>query len=479
MVPSNQTPTTLDSLLKPHSIAIVGASSNPVKQGYRYLQQLLEFGFKGKLYPVNRRGGTMLGLEVYPSLNAIPGPVDYVISTIPAEDVPQLVQDCAQKGVKLLQLYTARLGETGIPEQKQLEEHIVELAQQLGVRLLGPNCMGVYCPEIGMTFRFSPPREVGDIAFISQSAGHAGEMIYRGGLRGLRFSQVISYGNAADINETELLEYFAYDDKTRIITAYIEGVRSKQFASVLKAAARRKPIIVCKAGRTAAGARGAASHTGSLAGDYAVWKALVKQCRAVPVESIDELIDTTVAFAKLPEPRGRNVGVIGSGGGGSILAADEFALNGLQVPPMPQDILDEIKTFLGNDWMLVKNPVDNSVIFPLGWGFEELKRIFATMSAHPIFQILVGDAGEWYPETPADTVYYEATLSMLFEIKKATDKPMALVLRPADHTEEWKWQCFVEQQQRCLDEGAAIFPSIARAAKALGNYVNYCLTPSE
>ncbi|MBM3150346.1 MAG: hypothetical protein FJZ88_10050, partial [Chloroflexi bacterium] len=264
--------------------------------------------------------------------------------------------------------------------------------------------------------------------------------------------------------------------KTRIIAAYIEGIRSKQFASVLKAAARRKPVIICKAGRTAAGARGAASHTGSLAGDYAVWKALVKQCGAIHVESIDELIDTTVAFAKLPEPKGRNVGIIGSGGGGSIIAADEFELNGLHVPPMPQAVLDEVKTFLGDGWMLVKNPLDNSVILPMGWGFEELKRIFDTMAAHPLFQILLGDAGEWYPETPADAIYYEATLNMLLEIRKSTDKPMALVLRPADHTDEWKWRCFLEQQQRCAIEGAATFPSIARAAKALGNYASYCLT---
>ncbi|MBM3154942.1 MAG: hypothetical protein FJ008_06360 [Chloroflexi bacterium] len=479
MVSSSKPPIPLESALNPRSIAIVGASPNPVKQGYRYLQQLLEFGFKGKLYPVNRRGGTILGLEVHPSLSAIPGPVDYVISTIPAEEVPQLVKDCAQKGVKLLQLYTAQLAETGIPEQKKLEEQIVELAQRLGVRILGPNCMGVYRPEIGLTFRFSPPREVGDIACISQSAGHAGEMIYRGGLRGLRFSQVISYGNAADINEAEFLEYFASDDKTRIIAAYIEGVRSPHFASVLKAAARLKPVIICKAGRTAAGARGAASHTGSLAGNYAVWKALVKQCGAIHVDSIDELIDTTVAFAKLPVPKGRNVGIIGSGGGGSIIAADEFELNGLHVPPMPQAVLDEVKTFLGNDWRLVKNPLDNSVILPMGWGMDVLKRIFAIMAAHPIFQILVGDAGEWYPETPADAVYSEATTSMLLEIRKSTDKPMALVLRPADHTEEWKWRCFLEQQQRCINEGAAVFPSITRAAKALGNYAGYCLTPSK
>ena len=478
MALSDPTAIPLEYLLNPRSIAIVGASSNPNKQGYCYVKQLLDFGFDGNIYPVNRRGGKILGLEVYPSVSAIPDPVDCVISTIPAEHVPELVQDCARKGVKLLQLYTAQLGETGIPERKRLEEHIADLARRLGIRLLGPNCMGVYRPETGLTFRFSSPKASGDVAFISQSAGHAAEVMYRGALRGLSFSQIISYGNAVDINETELLEYLAHDTNTRIITAYLEGVRSHDFPRVLKVAAKCKPVIIFKAGRTQAGALAAASHTGSLAGNYAIWKGLIKQCHAIHVESIEELIDTAVAFAKLPPPKGRNVGVIGSGGGGSILAADEFELHGLQVPPMPEKVLNRIKTFLGDDWMIVKNPVDTSVILPAGWGFEELRRIVKTMAAHPLYQILVGDAGEWRPDTPSEISDYQTMVGMLLEVRETNEKPMAIVLRPADHAEEWRWRGFIEQQQRCLSEGAAVFPSVGRAARALGEYVSYHLASS-
>ncbi len=469
----------LESLFTPRSIAVVGASVNPKKRGHRYMKQLLDFGFKGKIYPVNSHSGEILGHKAYSSVSVIPEQVDYVISTVPAEHVPQLIQDCARKGVKILQLYTAQLGETGIPERKRLEEHIASLARQAGIRLLGPNCMGIYRPDIGLAFRFTSPKIIGDVAFISQSAGHAAEVMYRGSLRGLGFSQIISYGNAADINETELLDYIGRDANTRVITAYIEGVRNPDFARVLKAVARRKPVIIFKAGRTEAGARAAVSHTGSLTGSYAVWKGLMKQCRAISVESLEELIDTAIAFAKLPLPKGRNVGIVGSGGGGSTLAADEFALHGLRMPPMPQEVLDKVKTFLGDDWMMIKNPVDSSVVLTGGWGHEEMRRIFRIIAEHPLYQILVGDAGEWHPDEQSQTPLYQSMVSLLLETREFTEKPTAIVLRPADHAEEWMWRLFVEQQQRCIRKGAAIFPSVGRAARALGKFVDYHLMPQD
>ncbi len=310
-------------------------------------------------------------------------------------------------------------------------------------------------------------------------SGHAAEVMYRGALRGLVFSKIISYGNAVDINETELLDYVGRDANTRVIIAYIEGVRNPDFPRVLKAVARRKPVIIFKVGRTEAGARAAVSHTGSLTGSYAVWKGLMKQCRAISVESLEELVDTAIAFAKLPVPKGRNVGAIGSGGGGSILAADEFELHGLRMPPMPREVLDEVKTFLGDDWMLIKNPIDTSVVRPAGWGYEEIRRIFRIIAEHPLYQVLVGDAGEWRPDTQSEIPDYQSMVSLLLKTREVTEKPMVIVLRPADHAEEWRWRVFMEQQQRCISEGAAIFPSVGRAARALGKFVNYHLTPHD
>ena len=466
----------LETLFNPNSIAIVGASANPSKQGNRYIRQLREFGFKGSIYPVNPKHSKILGLTVYSSLDTVPGPIDYVISTVPAEDVPGLIEDCRKKSVKILHLYTGQLGETGIPERKRLEEHIGELACQAGIRLLGPNCMGLYDSRKGLTFRFSSPRAIGNVACISQSAGHAAEVMYRGSLRGLTFSQIISYGNAIDINETELLDHLMKDPNTDIIMAYIEGVKSPDFPSVLRAAARLKPVIIFKVGKTDAGRRAAASHTGSLTGSYNVWKGLMKQCRAISVDSVEELIDTAVAFAKLQPPAGINVGVLGAGGGGSIMAADEFELQGMKLPPLPKEVLDQVKNIIGDDWMLIKNPVDVSVVLPAGWGYEQLELILKLIGEHPLYQILVGDAGEWRPDSASDCSHYQQIVDLLLTVRKTTEKPMAIVLRPADHSEEWRWRAFISQQQRCVDEGAAIFPSVGRLARALGKFIQHNLT---
>jgi len=474
---SDHTTNDLESLFSPQSIAVVGASADTTNPGSRYVKQLLEFGFNGKVYAVNPKGGEISGLKIYTSLAAVPGPVDYVISTIPADLVPQLIQDCADKGVKLLQLFTARLGETGIPERKQLEERIASLARRAGVRLVGPNCRGLYRPDKGLTFRFTSPKAKGDVAFISQSASHAAELMNRAEFRGLAFSQIVSYGNAVDINETELLDYYAKDPNTRIILAYIEGVRSPDFPKVLKAATRRKPVIVFKVGRTAAGARAASSHTGSLAGSYTIWQSLMQQCGAISVTSLEELVDTAIAFSKLPAPEGRNIGAAGAGGGGSILSADEFELQGLHMPPLPEEVLDELKTFLGDAWMMIKNPVDTSVVPPAVWGVEKVRRILTAVAKNPLYQILVCDSGEWFPDSAADVSKYQDIVSLFLEVKKDIKKPVAIVMRPADHAEEWRWRGLMEQQQCCVQAGAAVFPSVGRAARALSKFVDYHLPP--
>ncbi|MFC2032105.1 CoA-binding protein, partial [Chloroflexota bacterium] len=472
---TDKTAHSLEVIFNPRSVAIVGATSKPNKQGYLYIKYLLNFGFNGKLYLVNLRGGEIMGIKVYPSLSDIPETVDYVISVIPAKRVPRLIQECTAKGVKVLHLYTAQLSETGIPERIQLEKHITALARQAGIRLLGPNCMGVYYPKNGMTFRYDSPKTQGEVAFISQSAGHAAEVMSRGKQRGLTFSKMVSYGNAADINETELFDYLGNDPETKIIIAYIEGIKSPDFPKVLRAVAKRKPVIILKAGRTEAGARAASTHTGSIAGSYVIWQGLMKQCRVISVTSIDELIDMAIAFSKLPLPKSKNVGVIGSGGGGSIMAADEFELHGLKTPPIPQETLKEIEALIGDDWMLIKNPIDTSVVIPAGWSLKEIKQIFLLLAEHPLYQILVADAGEWRPESPEDINFYRRLVGLLLEVRQSTKKPMAIVLRNADHSEEWKWRTFIEQRQRSIREGVAIFPTVARAARALGALVYYYL----
>ena len=460
----------LAALFNPHSIAIVGASANPAKMGHRYLHQLIQFGFEGNLYPVNPAGGFILGLPAYRSFKDLPAPVDYVISAIPANQLPQLIHDCASKDVKLLQLYTAHLGET--EQGKDLEQQIIKMAGDAGIRILGPNCMGVYNPRTKLTFRLGWPKEAGDVAFISQSAGHTAEAVYRAARRGLRFSQVISFGNAADINEIDLLQYLAEDNNTTIIAAYIEGLKApERFHQVLETTARKKPVVLLKGGRTPAGRRATLSHTGSLSSGDVLWSSLMKQCGVVAVSSIEELVDLTLAIHNLPQPKGINVGAIGSGGGLSVSLADECESRGLVLPAFPPEITAKIQELMGKDSAMVKNPVDTSVIFPAGWTGSEVKRIFQLMAEHPDFHMFLVDAGEWSLDSPEELPRYHELMDIFREVAKGLGKPAVIVTRSGDAPEEWRWQAAMEAESQCFRDGLTIYPSLPRAANALSRLV--------
>ena len=462
----------LDFLFSPASIAIVGATANPEKQGWMYLKKLLDFGFPGLIYPVNPRGGEILGQKVYTSLAETPGPIDYVISTVPAPQLPPVIQQCGPKGVKVLVLYTAQLGETGHPEGKAEEARLVALARAQGVRVLGPNCMGVYCPRAGLTFRYSSPREPGEVGLLFQSAGNAAEAIYRGAARGLRFSKAISYGNAADINETELLEYLGQDPETRLIGAYIEGVRDRHFPQVLRQVAREKPVVIYKVGRTEAGARAAASHTGSLAGSVPVFNALVKQAGAVAVSSMEELVDVLLCLAFLPPPHGIDVAAMGAGGGGSTGLGDELETRGLRLPPFPEEVNQELQSLLGEDWYFLRNPVDSSVIFP-NWGPSLAEAVFRLLARHPLYSLLMADGGEWGPDHPNELERYQAMVDIFVRVCRESGKPALLVIRTAEGAEDWRLQAVARAVDQAARARLPSFPSLLRAAQALGQFTRY------
>jgi acyl-CoA synthetase (NDP forming) len=293
----------MEAVFHPRSVAVVGASANPDSPGHDYVRSLLDFGYRGAIYPVNPRTPEILGLRAYPSLRDIPGAVDYVICCIPAEGILDLVEECREKGAKVLQLFTGRFSETGRREGARLEEELGRRARTAGLRVIGPNCMGVYYPAGGLSFRPDLPREPGAVALLSQSGNNAVELVQHAAVRGLRFGKVVSYGNAADLDESDFLAYLAGDRETEVIGAYVEGVRDPpqagRFLAALRAAAAAKPVVVLKAGRTAAGARSAVSHTAALAGSHRVWSGALRQAGAVQVDTTEEAIDMLVAFAFL------------------------------------------------------------------------------------------------------------------------------------------------------------------------------------
>jgi len=242
----------LDCIFDPQSVAVVGVSSRPQRlqgTGTIFLEGLVRSNFKGKVYPVNPKGGEVFGLKVYPSIMDIPGPVDYAICCISRLQVVPFVQECTMKGLKAIHVFTSGFSEIGTEEGKRLEEEISSLARQSAIRIIGPNCLGPYNPTSGLSFSSNFPSESGSVAFLSQSGAFCNYLIPAMAQRGVRFSKVLSYGNACDVNECDLLEYFATDENTTVIAAYIEGVKDgERFKRVLRETAEAKPVIVLKVG---------------------------------------------------------------------------------------------------------------------------------------------------------------------------------------------------------------------------------------
>jgi acyl-CoA synthetase (NDP forming) len=459
-------------ILRPRSIAVVGASANPDTPGYDYVRSLQLFGFKGPIYPVNPRADEILGLPVHKSLRDVPEHVDYVISCIPADYVLDLVQDCAGRAVKALQLFTGRFGETGRPEAAEMERRVLEAAQEAGVRIIGPNCMGLLYPAHGISFRTDMLTTPGSIGFLSQSGNLLFEITHYGGHRGLHFSQAISYGNGLDLDESDFLDHFALDPETNVIGAYVEGVHDgRRFMSTLKRAASRKPVVILKGGRTAAGGRAAASHTAALAGTGAVWQAAIAQAGALAVDTVEDLIDMLIALDRMKPAAGNRLGMVGAGGGRSVLTADLCEELGLSVPPLPDDVERKVAEKAPDLAGWVTNPVDQSILAGSGLGGGQVLEWF---DESPGIDLLLANMNEaWAFGRPNADAILPRIADRFIRIGSQTGKPLAVVLGPSDYPEEDRRRLISDMRDRLVDAGLAVFPSVERAVHALATSARY------
>lgn len=358
---TTEQPNTLERLFYPKTVAIVGASPKRHSSGNRWLNALLNFSFEGRIYPVHPTADTILSMKAYPRVKDIPGEVDLVIFAVPFTAVMNVMADCVEKKVKYVQMFTAGFSETGEKENARLEKEMVALAQKGGVRIVGPNCMGLYCPEGRISWAGHFPQRAGKVGFVSQSGGLAYEFITMGGREGVHFSKVVSYGNASDLKCHDFLDYLAEDDKTEIICAYVEGLtHGREFFEAAKRIAGKKPLIIWKGGQTSSGARTTQSHTASIAGSAAIWEAACKQTGIISVNSMDELIYTTLGFLNLPMPDGKRVAILGGAGGSSVTMTDMIEKEGLDVPRLSQETIDKLKTFVPLSGNFVTNPLDLS-----------------------------------------------------------------------------------------------------------------------
>ncbi|MFC2045380.1 acetate--CoA ligase family protein [Chloroflexota bacterium] len=468
-----------EELIHPQSIAVAGASGNPNSQGYAFTSHLLEYGYKGNIYPVNPKYQDIVGIKAFPTIKDIPGPVDYVISCLPSSEVMNLLEDCSQKGVKCVHLFTARFGETGRQEGVNLEQEVLKQANKYGIRIIGPNCMGLYYPKMGLSFGYDFPKEPGPVGFASQSGGGAAAFINLAALRGIRFSKVISYGNALDLNESDFLDYYAEDPETKVILLYMEGIKDgRRFLTALENAASKKPVIITKGGRGKSGTRAVASHTASIAGSNNIWETAFSQMGAISVKNLEEMLDLAVSFCFLPPIKGPRVGISGAGGGPGVISADECEEAGLEVIPLPSRIREEIKSRNIPIWDWIDNPADVSILG--GSGFSDIDMLHL-MGKDEDFDLLIADMHELVLATLAkeDAIRarYLKAVEGYAEIKEAYSKPLMLIVREKSPSIEdcahWSWNLMCEVRTKLLAAGIPFYPTIGQAAYAANTLIKY------
>lgn len=350
---------TFRPLVEPRAIAVAGASASSVTLGNEIINHVRNFGFKGGIYPIHPSAEEVEGLRAYRTFADLPEIVDYAYISVAARSIPGLLSGAGGK-VRFAQVSSSGFGET--VAGKELEDHIVAAARAGGSRLVGPNCIGIYCPKGHLTWVGGVSPEPGPVGIVTQSGGLGTNMIRRGNERGVRFSSLVSVGNSADIGPNDLLEFYLADPDTGVVGLYLEDIKDgRRFFDILRAAAGAKPVILLRGGRSREGQRAAVSHTGAMASDERVWQAAVRQLGLVQAETLDEFMDILLAFQMLtprPSKPTENVVLFGNGGGISVMGTDIFSSVGLSVPAFSEETrkpLDDLNLPPGTS---VENPID-------------------------------------------------------------------------------------------------------------------------
>jgi len=342
-----------EDIFNPRAVVIIGAS-----QTDDFTNAMMNTKMKDNLFFVNPSHKEIYGRPCFASILDVEESIDYAVLAVPAPALPKVLKECIEKGVKTAHAFTAGFSETGLKERKKLEDEVGEIVKGR-IRLIGPNCMGIYCPKSGLSFSPGAPKEEGPVGVISQSGTFAGLFSTKGKIRNLRISKAVSYGNAIDLDCPDFLEYLVDDPETEIIALYMEGARDGQrLKSVLDKAARKKPIVALKGGVSEHGSRAASSHTGSMAGSPEIWSALFQQTGVIQVETFDELIDAVLALSRSPLPSGKGVSIITSSGGFSVIETDVCLKVGLEVPKFEEKTLNELRRIVPKAGTGIGNPLD-------------------------------------------------------------------------------------------------------------------------
>ncbi|RLI73096.1 acyl-CoA synthetase (NDP forming), partial [Archaeoglobales archaeon] len=394
-------PRDISFFFNPNSVAVIGASRVPGKPGYTILENLIGFGYKGEIYPINPRADEILGLKCYPSIKDVPCKVDVAVIAVPSKNAIEVVNDCVEKGVRGIIVISGGFAE-GWEYGRELENKIVELVKAKGIRIIGPNTMGILNPENKFTSFFSPlvrrgmKIKSGNIGVLSQSGAFANFLLFS--LSHIGFSKIVAIGNKCDVNEVDSLSYLLNDEKTKVVAVYIEGFSNgRAFYELLCSAT--KPIVILKSGRTKAGKRSALTHTASISTSDEVFDAACRQAGVVRVKDYEEFVDVIKAFSLQPLPKGDRIAVIQPSGAECVLSADAVEENGLKLAEYSKKTFEKLRD-LAPEWHNIGNPLDiypivekcgEDVFFEILKLVAEDKKVDAVVTGVFISTLLKGD----------------------------------------------------------------------------------------
>ena len=459
------------SVFHPRSIAVIGASDSPRKFGGRTYRMLVDRKEDEEIFGVNPNVSEIEGQKVYDRLQEIPNDVEFAIITVPAPAVLQAVKDCAEKKVRVVQILASGFRETGTPEGISEEKEMVKIARENGMRIIGPNCFGVYSPQSPLTIvpGADYPRESGTMGFFAQSGGFADRVIRHLVELGIRFSGAVSYGNASDMNELDFLSFFRDDDNTKVVAAYIEGFNEgRQFMELVKETALKKPVIIWKAGLSEQGSRAVTSHTASLAGRREIWDGFFRQTGAIPAGDLDELIDLAVGFHCVPNISGSRFSVIGGGGAIGVSGADELEKKELAVLPFTDKTRQAVQAHIAAQGTSPKNPVDVGAPLLMPQIYEPVLDII-TQSGE--VDALVVE--HWTHRIMRE--FDESIAAIVPNAQKKSGKPFLVTMPQTSASAE---EVMLEAQRRqyrewYISQSIPVFDSLPKAANVLKKILTY------
>lgn len=462
-------------LFAPDSVALIGASNTPGSWGHGIMRHLLTSD-RRKIYPVNPKAAEVLGIQAYDSVVNIPGLVDLAVIAVSAPQVPAVIRQCAQKGVRAAVVVAGGFAETG-EGGSELEANLVKVAREGGIRFIGPNSMGHADTSSQLsTLAWTGEVAPGPVALLSQSGNLGHRILHNGESSGFGFSKFVSTGNEADLHLEDYVEYLAQDENTKVITAYIEGLREgRRFFRLAKEITLRKPIVVIKAGGTKESAKAAMSHTAALTGSDAVYAAAFRQVGVIRVDDDDELCDLVAALLYQPLPKGNRIGILTIGGGMGVVAAEASEKEGLEIAQLAPSTIEKVDAYLPPRWSR-GNPVDmagismaeNPATFSVLWALIEDENIDAILLQAPVgFDAKRLSSIFNTSEIKAFRQAEEGNLVLLRQRVREYGKPVFMVKPAVEFVND------PEVSSLFRREGIPVYPSPQRAARVLKHLVWY------